>query len=166
MPIFLKKIPARIAIAEPPSKIEIYGVPNFLLIKSSCRGRTLSLPITKLALVPPIIELRTTEPVATMAENDMRSRKILLFEMLDANVDKGDGLFPIVFQSSMPTSTMAIAMYSTKLTKNASSNALGIVFCGFFVSSDIMATVLNPRNAKKIIAEPFSIPPKPFGKNG
>ena len=101
-----------------------------------------------------------------MAEKDIRSRKIRLFERLVASVDSGDGLLPIVFQSNTPTSTMAIPMYNTKLTKNASNNARGIVFCGFFVSSDIMETVLNPRKAKKIIAEPLSIPPKPFGKNG
>src|SRR5574337_732015 len=112
------------------------------------------------------MELRTTDPVATIAENDIMSRKILLFEMLDANVDKGEGLFPMTFQSNTPTSTTAIATYNTKLTKNASNNALGIVFCGFLVSSDIMATVLNPRKAKKMMAEPLSVPPKPFGKNG
>ncbi|MDL5504134.1 MAG: hypothetical protein QSU88_13065 [Candidatus Methanoperedens sp.] len=52
------------------------------------------------------------------------------------------------------------------LTPNASIIALGTVFSGFFISSESTVTVLNPMNAKKIIAAPESIPAKPLGKNG
>jgi len=44
------------------------------------------------------------------------------------------------------------------VTAKARSMALGIVFSGFFVSSDIRLMMLKPTKAKKIIADPLRVP--------
>ena len=56
--------------------------------------------------------------------------------------------------------------YRINVTIKANIRALGIVRSGSLVSSDIMATVLKPKKAKKIIAAPLKVPLIPFGKNG
>jgi hypothetical protein len=66
----------------------------------------------------------------------------------------------------MPTATMETPMYRTVHIANEARIARGTFFSGSLISSAMTATVLNPMNAKKMIAAPDIIPENPFGKNG
>jgi hypothetical protein len=153
------------AMAMPEAVIVIKG--TFLLESlPMLPGSTFFLDIAKRDLDPPIMDDMTTEAVAKRAEIDTKVKTKMLFVTLRRATSRGSAEDPKICQLTAPTMTVETAIYRIVLIKNARRMALGTVFSGSLISSDMTATVENPMKAKKIIAEPERIPARPRGAKG
>ncbi|SKV42173.1 Uncharacterised protein [Mycobacteroides abscessus subsp. abscessus] len=63
---------------------------------------------------------------------------------------------------TMPESTTVTATYRTVTMTNEAMMPRGTSFCGFRVSSAVVATTSKPMNAKKTIDAPASTPNQPY----
>ena len=135
-------------------------------IVDNTSGRTPCRAMAKSARDPPIIEAMITDVVANSADISTNCRmNILSVTVFNAN-SSGAPEAPRSCQFTIPAATTDTPILISVQMANANNIAFGTFFSGSFTSSAMTAMVLNPINAKNMIAAPDITPENTCGKNG